>query len=209
MALSTIFLLVLASSLPAPSASSASIKDEAALISRARKMEDEAWQIIFDRHYPRLYAYLYYRTGDADSAEDMCGEVFEKAVKHIQRFTPRDGGLAGWLTRIAQNLAHDHYRRRKSRPPEPFELQESWIAHGDDPAGRLLSHETNVYLQQALQKLTPEQQNVILLRFIFQMKTLEVAHILHKSPGAVKSLQHRALISLRRELEVLGYYVAI
>lgn len=203
--LSQILLLALQSALQAE-AGSVNVIDDAVLIERARKLDDEAWQRIFEQHYPRIYAYLYYRVGNADVAEDLCGEVFERAVKNIRRFKSRDGGLGGWLTRIAQNLAHDYYRRSKSRPPEPLELNESWIAHGVDPASHLLNHEASAYLQQALQRLTPEQRDVILLRFIAQMRTLEVARILNKTTGAIKALQHRALASLRRELETLGYH---
>lgn len=200
-----ILLLSLYSSLQTQSGRT-SVEEDVALVARARKMDDEAWQIIFEQHYPRLYAYLYYRVGDADVAEDLCGEVFERAVKHIRRFKPRDGGLGGWLTRIAQNLARDYFRRSKAKPPDPLELNEAWIADSDDPAWCVLSQESIQYLQQALNRLTPEQRDVILLRFIAQMRTSEVAHILKKSPGAVKALQHRALLSLRRELEALGYY---
>jgi len=203
--LSQILLLALQSTLQAQRGSSNTV-DDAALVERARQLDDEAWKAIFDRHYPRLYAYLYYRVGNADVAEDLCGEVFERAVKSIHRFKTRDGGLSGWLTRIAQNLAHDYYRRNKSRPPDPLELNEAWIAHGDSPSRYLLNSEATAYLQQALQRLTPEQRDVILLRFIAQMRTPEVAGILNKTTGAIKALQHRALATLRRELETLGYH---
>jgi len=204
--LSHILLLALQSTLQAQTAPSISLQEEAALVERARKMDDEAWQIIFEQHYPRLYAYLYYRVGNADVAEDLCGEVFERAVKHIRRFKPRDGGLGGWLTRIAQNLARDYFRRNRGKAPDPLELNESWIADGADPASHLLGQEATEYLRTALQRLTPEQRDVILLRFIAQMRTPEVASMMNKTTGAVKALQHRALASLRRELETLGYY---
>jgi RNA polymerase sigma-70 factor (ECF subfamily) len=203
--LSHILLLALQSTLQSATGRS-SIEDENALVERARNFEDDAWQTIFETHYPRLFAYLYYRTGDPDVAEDLCGEVFERAVKHIKRFKPRDGGLGGWLTRIAQNLAHDYHRRNRSRPPDPLELNESWIAQGEDPSHHLLSRESARYLQKALEKLTPEQRDVILLRFIAQLRTAEVAHIMGKPQSAIKALQRRALAALRRELENLGYH---
>ncbi len=180
--------------------------DDDALVERARQLDDDAWRIIFNRHYPRLYSYLYYRVGDPNIAEDLCGEVFEKAIKNIHRFKSRDGGLAGWLTRIAQNLAHDYHRRRHTRPPDPLELNETWMETGDDPAHELLARESSAYLYQALQKLTDDQRDVILLRFIAQMRTPEVARTMGKTVGAVKALQHRALAALRRELETLGYH---
>ena len=205
MILSQILLLALQSTLQSPARRS-SFEDENALVERARRFEDDAWQTIFEEHYPRLYAFLYYRTGNPDVAEDLCGEVFERAVKNIKRFKPRDGGLGGWLTRIAQNLAHDYHRRHRSQPPDPLELNESWIAMGDDPAQQLLSNESARYLHQALQKLTPEQRDVILLRFIAQLRTPEVARIMGKPQTAIKALQRRALAALRRELEKLGYH---
>jgi len=200
-----ILLLALQASLSSQTQRTSS-QDDNALIERARKLDDEAWQIIFNRHYPRIYSYLYYKVGDPDVAEDLSGEVFERAVKNIRQFRSRGSGLAGWLTRIAQNLAHDHHRRRYSRPPDPLELNESWISDGLDPSRQVLSQESAAYLHQALQKLTPQQRDVILLRFIAQMRTPEVAKIMGKTEGAIKALQHRALASLRRELETLGYH---
>jgi len=204
--ISTILLLAVQNAIRAQASAVAPAEDEARLVERARHMDDEAWQTIFQLHYPRLYTYLYYHIGNADIAEDLCGEVFERAVKHIKKFRPRDGGLGGWLTRIAQNLARDYYRRNKSRPAQPLELNEAWVAADNDPVAHLLGNEASAYLRQALQKLTPEQREVILLRFIAQMRTAEVAKIMHKTPGAIKALQHRALLSLRRELEALGYH---
>ena len=198
----SILLLALQSTLAPP----AGIWEEEALLERAKKLENEAWQTIFNQHYPRLYSYLYYQVGNSDTAEDLCGQVFERAVKHIHRFKPRDGGLAGWLTRIAQNLARDYHRRNHTRAPAPLELNETWLSQGKDPSSLLLEQETSQYLYQALQRLTEEQRNVILLRFLAQMKLSEIARMMGKSVGAIKSLQHRALATLRKELEKIGYY---
>ncbi len=202
----TVPLQILLLALQTNLSSAPAVWKEEALLVRAKKLEDDAWQMIFQQHYPRLYSYLYYQVGNADVAEDLCGLVFERAVKHIHRFNPRKGGLAGWLTRIAQNLARDYHRRNRTRAPEPLELNEAWIAHGKDPSALLLAQESSRYLYQALQQLTEEQRNVILLRFLAQMKLPEVARTLGKSVGAVKSLQHRALATLRKELKKLGYY---
>ncbi len=199
-----ILLLALQASLSSPSSSQS--QDESALIERARQLDDTAWDIIFQQHYARLYSYLYYQVGDPDVAEDLTGEVFERAVKHIHRFQPRNGGLAGWLTRIAQNLARDYHRRRHTRPPDPLELNEAWMDSGHDPAADLLRQESTRLLYQALNRLTPDQRDVILLRFIAQMHTPEVARIMGKKEGAVKALQRRALAALRRELTSLGYH---
>ncbi|RME85021.1 MAG: sigma-70 family RNA polymerase sigma factor [Caldilineae bacterium] len=180
--------------------------DEVALVERARKLDNAAWQVIYDRYYSRLYGYLYYRVGDADLAEELTAQVFERAVKHIGRYRHQGSGLGAWLNRIAQNLANDVYRRRKARPPEPLELQEAWIDSGDDPAAAAIQQESYRYLHAALARLTPDQREVILLRFVARMTSPEIGRRLGKTTGAVKALQHRALAALRRELEALNYH---
>lgn len=177
-----------------------------ALVERAKRLDDDAWRILYDRHYARLYGYLYYRLYDPDLAEEYTAQVFEKAVRSIGQFHYRGVSLGAWLTRIAKNIATDHHRRAKTRPPDPLELNEMWIDSGDDPAQKMLSNESTKLLEQALKQLTPDQQHVILLRFVAQMTSSEAGKVLGKSPGAVKALQHRALGALRRELEALGYH---
>jgi len=180
--------------------------DELALVEAARRLEDGAWQTLFERHYPRLYSYLYYRVGDAEGAEDLTAQVFELAVRSIGRFQHRGASLGAWLMRIARNLAHDHYRRQKVRPPDPLELNETWFRGGDDPAHCAVHNESSRLLRQALERLTPEQRDVVLLRFVARMTGPEIARSMGKTAGAVKAIQHRGLASLRRELEALGYH---
>ncbi len=179
--------------------------DEAELVRRAQLFEEAAWQMIYDRYYPRLFGYLYYRVRDPDLAEDLTAQVFERAVKHIRRYRHK-GSLGAWLNRIAHNLAHDAYRRQKARPPSPLELKEEWISADSDPAATAIRNESQQYLARALDRLTPEQREVILLRFIARLSAPEIGRRLGKSPGAIKSLQHRALAALRRELEALQYH---
>ncbi len=180
--------------------------DEAALVEAARRLEDGAWHIIYEHHYPTLYAYLFYRVGDVTTAEDLAAQVFERAVRGIGRYQLRDAGLGAWLMRIAQNLAHDHYRRQKVRPPDPLELNEAWLQGGSDPAHHAIQNESLRLLRQALGSLTPEQRDVILLRFVARMTSSDVAKTMGKTAGAVKAIQHRGLAALRRELEALGYH---
>lgn len=179
--------------------------DERQLIERARQLDDGAWRTIFAQNYRRLFGLLYYRVGEADVAEELVSQVFEQAVKNIHRFDDRGIALGVWLSRIAQNLAVDYHRRRKSRPPAPLELNEAWISRDADPARQSLQNERLRYLALALDRLTPEQRDVILLRFVGQFSAPEVGASLGKTSGAVKALQHRALAALRRELEALGY----
>lgn len=180
--------------------------DELALVERARQLDEQAWQIIYDRYYNRLFGYLYYRVGDPDLAEDLTAQVFERAIKNINRYRHRGSDLGAWLNRIAQNLANDLYRRRKVRPPTPLELNEDWISAGTDPAQHALHTESSQVLAQALSRLTPEQREVILLRFIARLTSPEIGKRMGKTTGAIKALQHRALAALRRELEAINYH---
>ena len=179
--------------------------DELALVERARRFDEQAWQTIYDRYYRRLFGYLYYRVGDPDLAEEMVAQVFERAVKNISRYRYRGTDLGAWLNRIAANLAHDAHRRQKSRPPAPLELNEAWIGDGPDPAHQALHSESSRMLTKALSQLTPDQREVILLRFVARMTSSDIGRQMGKTTGAIKALQHRALASLRRELEALDY----
>ncbi len=189
------------------------------LLMRARRMDEDAWQIIFNRYYPRLYSFISSRVDDPCVAEDLANEVFERAVKSIQSFRSQEPeSLGGWLNRIAQNLIYDYYRYQahyhQVEPPEDRPEQDliTWIAYleganleGYDPSQQLLAKESYRYLYEALHNLTEEQRDVILLRFLAQMRISEVAKRMKKSEGAIKALQFRALAALRRELRKLGY----
>lgn len=198
----SILLLVLAEQL-----GETSFDDEIALIERARQLDDDAWQIIYNRYYNRLYSFFYFRFGDTELAEELTAQVFERAVKHICHFRHQGSTLGAWLHRIAHNLANDQLRRHKSGPPAPpLELIEEGIKSEDDPWIHVLQDEATRLLRQALDRLTPEQREIVLLRFVAQMTAPEIATITGKTTGAIKALQHRALASLRRELEALGYH---
>ncbi len=197
-----------------PSDSSDSNGPSESLLIRARCLDEEAWRIIFDRYYPRLYGFVSRRVHDPCVAEDLTNEAFERAVRSIHHFRSTDiQSLGGWLKRIAQNLIYDYYRDQAHRqwvdPLEdhPEESVFIWIAdEGEhDPSYYLLAEESYRYLYEALRHLTTEQQNVILLRFIDQLRISEVAKRMRKSEGAIKALQFRALAALRRELRKLGY----
>jgi len=180
--------------------------DEHALVERARRFDEQAWQTIYDRYYRRLFGYLYYRVGNADETEELVAQVFERAVKNIGRYRYRGTDLGAWLNRIAANLAHDTHRRQKARPPAPLELNEAWIDGGNDPAQKALHAESSQMLAKALSQLTPDQREVILLRFVARMTSPEIGRQMGKTTGAIKALQHRALAALRRELEALNYH---
>jgi RNA polymerase sigma-70 factor (ECF subfamily) len=169
------------------------------LLGLARKHETQALTEIYDRYAESIYRYLYRLVGDAGYAEDLTSEVF---VKLLQVLNTRKGPrtqLQGWLYRVAHNLAMDWFRQQNRR--SSVSLNEELAAGGDSPPAAMERRQAHGQLHRAISQLTPDQQQVILLRFGEGLKLTEVAVLMDKSEGAIKVLQHRAVQRLRKLLE--------
>ena len=170
--------------------------DESALVQRARQMERAAISALYRRHVQAIYRYIYYRVGDASTVEDLTAEVFLRAIEGLPDYEPRGVPFVAWLYRIAQARVADHFRREQRAGRAAIE--EDWPSGDDSPLSqveRSLYHEE---LRAAIKRLTSDQQQVIVLKFVEGLSNTEVAQILGKTEGAVKSLQHRALNALHR-----------
>jgi RNA polymerase sigma-70 factor (ECF subfamily) len=163
----------------------------------ASRGDSEALGHIYDAYAERIYSYLYRRLGDSSLAQDLTADVFLRVVEVAG--TPRfcQGALAPWLYRLAHNRLVDHFRRSKEAPM-PENLPD--VASDSSSVGLEMGVEPGV-LRSALRRLTPDQQQVIALKFLEDWSNAQVAVALGKSEGAVESLQFRALGSLRRILE--------
>ena len=165
---------------------------------RAQKGAEDAMSYLYLNHYQRIYRYLYYRAGDTQTAEDLTSEVFLKMVQALPRYRLQNIPFQAWLFQIARNLAIDHHRKHESHPDVemPEDLKEDGQSLDEDLEIKL----TSDLLSGALNKLTDDQRDVILLRFVDGMSLAQVAQVLHRSEDSVKGLQRRALISLRQTL---------
>ena len=170
--------------------------DEPSLIERAKRYDPKAISELYKRHVQKIYRYIYYRVGDVNVAEDLTAEVFLRALEGLEGFTYRGIPFSAWLHRIAHARVMDHFRRRGRR--EHLPLDERLVAKGKGPQATVEARLDHEELQSAIAQLTTDQQRVIILKFVEGLSNAEVAHILGKSEGAVKSLQHRALNSLQR-----------
>jgi RNA polymerase sigma-70 factor (ECF subfamily) len=171
---------------------------EAALLERARELDSRALGQIHDQYYPEIYRYALYRTGDAHVAEDIAGEVFLRLLDAVHKGRAPQTTLRGWLFGVAANLVADHFRRA---PRESAPLDDSLAA----PEALTAQAEGNLQkraVRAALRRLTPEQQEVLTLRFGDGFSVEETATTLGKTATAVKALQFRALEALRRWVEV-------
>ena len=176
------------------------MQDDATLVAQAKQGERAAFEQIYDQHRQPIFNYIYFRVGDSDLAEDLTSDVFVRMVDKIGKYTQNGRPLAAWLYTIARNLVIDHHRRDNQLTWVPLEerLIEARDYNPDNETDRNLLQEC---LMKALQHLTDEQRQVILLKFVERRSNADVGTILGKTEGSIKSLQHRALAALRRALD--------
>ena len=170
------------------------------LVDRAQGGDREALEELYLLHFDRIYSYLHMSVGNRHDAEDLTTQTFLKMLESINRFRWQAAPFSAWLFRIAHNLARDHFRsRRRWQPeedvPEPRGEEEP---SAETLAMRTIGRESMLTM---IEGLSPEQQQVLTLKFVFNFSNGEVAGILGKTEGAIKSLQHRALVSLQKQLE--------
>lgn len=170
-----------------------------ALIRRAQALDPGALAELYDRYFDGIYRYLFTRLRHQADAEDLTEQVFLKMVDSIQRYRPRGVAFSSWLYRIAHNLLVDRYRRAGRDPVELTDQVRDRRPQAD-PAAMSQNSEDRRRLLEAMRRLTPEQQQVITLRFIDNLDVEEVARLTRRRPGAIHSMQHRALASLYRFL---------
>ncbi|MFC2001258.1 sigma-70 family RNA polymerase sigma factor [Chloroflexota bacterium] len=175
--------------------------DEESLIRRAQQRDQEALTQLYEENFDKIYRYVVFKIGDRTEAEDITQQVFLKALKSISSFRWKGTSFSAWLYRIAHNQIVDHLRRKTKRATVP--LDES-LAGSDssDPRVEVEQKLDIENLASATRKLTKAQQEVISLRFTSELSIAQVAGIMGKSEGAVKALQHSAILSLRRVLTV-------
>ena len=172
---------------------------EDALIRRAQALDPGALAELYDRHFDGIYRYLFTRVRHQADAEDLTEQVFLKMVDSISRYRPQGVAFSSWLYRIAHNLLVDRYRRAGREAVELSAQVQDNRAH-TDPAAMAQNSDERRRLSEAIQRLTPEQQQVITMRFIDNLDVDEIARLTHRRPGAIHSMQHRALASLYRFL---------
>jgi RNA polymerase sigma-70 factor, ECF subfamily len=169
------------------------------LVERAQKGDRSALEELYLIHFDRIYSYLHVSVGNRHDAEDLTTQTFLKMLESIGRFRWQSAPFSAWLFRIAHNLAMDHFRARKRVQPEE-EVPEP--LGSEEPSAELEAMQSigRQSMLELIDKLSPEQQQVLTLKFVFNFPNADVAKILDKTEGAIKSLQHRALASLQKQL---------
>jgi RNA polymerase sigma-70 factor (ECF subfamily) len=179
------------------SISSPSFKDAdsmALLFSRAKTGEIAAFGEIYNLFFKKIYRFIFFRVGHKEVAEDLAEEVFLKAFAKIASIN-ESGAFEGWLYRIARNLVIDYYRKKKSTGAlEEIENTLEYETNVVDIEN--LQEQQKVFLK-LLKELGAEQQVVIKLKFLEELENSEIAELLGKNEGAIRVIQHRAIVKLQ------------
>jgi RNA polymerase sigma-70 factor, ECF subfamily len=176
-----------------------SIEHVRELVARGQHGDREALEELYLIHFDRIYSYLHVSVGNRHDAEDLTTQTFLRMLEKIGSFKWQSAPFSAWLFRIAHNLAMDHFRARRRWQPEE-EVPEP--PGEEEPSAELEAMQTigRESMLKLIDRLSPEQQQVLTLKFVFNLPNAEVAAILDKTEGAIKSLQHRALVSLQKQI---------
>jgi RNA polymerase sigma-70 factor, ECF subfamily len=171
------------------------------LLECAERAEPAALGMLYDRFSIRIYNYIYHRVGQADVAEDLTAQVFVKMLEAVNQRRGWQSSFTGWLFRIAHNLVVDHYRHKRRSMVVNIDDATPLAASDGDPVRGSEADYDREQLRLSLGKLTDEQAQVITLRFLEDLSIAEVADVMEKTEGAIKALQYRAVLALRRMME--------
>jgi RNA polymerase sigma-70 factor (ECF subfamily) len=175
--------------------------EEQEILERASQGDQEAFGRLYGIYVVRIYNYVYYRTGNVHDAEDLTARVFFRAMHHIQSYTDRGVPFSAWLYRIAHNLIANWHRDRSRHQEIPLSDAPTLHFRGDPPEAALMQTQERDLLLRIIRHLPAERQQLLILKFVEHMSNAEIGEIMGRSEGAVKSLYHRTLLSLRDELE--------
>ena len=165
----------------------------------AAQGDQDAFTVIYQRYVKRIYNYVYYRTGSAHDAEDLTEKVFFRVLNNIGTYNNRGFPFSAWLYRIAHNLVANWYRDNKRKNEVSIEDHEFTLKHSDQLEHNVEKNQEIDTLLEAIRKLPAERQNLLILKFVERLSNEEIALIMGKTEGAIKSLYHRTLRVLRND----------
>jgi RNA polymerase sigma-70 factor (ECF subfamily) len=175
------------------------------LVERCLSGEEAAWETLVRTHTRRVYGYCYRFTGKDSEAQDLTQDIFVRVFRSLKTYRSDEGAFVAWLGRLSRNLLIDHYRRTKQeRATESIEEQlpmiEETAAASARPDGMLAGREASEVLQAALQRLSPDLREAVILRDLQEMEYREIAEVLKIPEGTVKSRLNRGRAELARVL---------
>jgi RNA polymerase sigma-70 factor (ECF subfamily) len=174
-------------------------ENDATLIIRAKE-NPEAFGALYERYVDRIYNYICYRTGNNQDAEDLTARTFYRALNHFQGYEDRGAPFSAWLYRIAHNLVANWHRdnsRRKIVTMEDLVLR---APKEKGPAAEAEKLDQEDVLLAAVRRLAPDRQQLVILKHAEGLTNAEIGEVMGRTEGAIKSLYHRTLVTLRDDL---------
>lgn len=166
--------------------------EEELLIQKAKSGDEEAFRALYDTYITPIYRFVFLKVQQRQDAEDITQHTFVSAWENIRTYEHRGFPFSSWLYRIAGNAVIDHFRTHR-HTIDVDAVPEDFLAHHDETESEL---DTSIEMKEvriALQSLEPDQQNVIIMKFVEDLSNKEIAAALQKSEGAIRVIQHRAL----------------
>ena len=176
------------------------LADESGLVERA-KTDPEAFGILYERYVNKVYSYIYYRVGNHHDAEDLTARTFHRALDHIDHYVQRGAPFSAWLYRIAHNLVANWHRDHSRRKVVSLEDVNLSPPLREGPQHQAEQKEEENELLAAVRRLPADRQQLLILKFVEEMSNTQIGLVMGRSEGAIKSLYHRTLLSLREMLE--------
>jgi len=176
--------------------------EEQELIKRA-KVDPEAFGELYEQYVERIYNYIYFRTGNVHDAEDLTGKVFFKALQAIGNYKDMGLPFSAWLYRIAHNQIANYHRDRSRKREISIDDMATvdLAAHSRSPETVAIRQQEHEDLLRMVGDLTPLKREVVFLKFVEKLSNAEIAKVLNKSEGAIKSIYHRTLLELREKID--------
>jgi len=174
------------------------MEDEQTLLAALRDLDPQAITRAHEVYFPIVYRYAHYRLGDDTVAEDLASDAFIRLLEALHAGQGPASSLRGWLMGTISNLVNDYYRKIYNKPTE--HLGEAIPDQSGNPTFQSERSDQRAALRTALLELTPDQQNVLALRFGSGCSLAETAEIMRKKTNAIKQLQFRALVALRNNI---------
>lgn len=173
------------------------------LLERAKQNSQDAQRVIYERYFPPIYQFIRLRINEREKARDIAADVFLDFFVALKSSHPPQTHLRAWLFRVARNKVYDHYGKQKQFPATTLDEWEPGSAE-ENPEAALIHSLRIERVRRVLNMLAAEQQEVLLLRFGQGLNLRETADLMDKSVSAIKSLQFRAIDTLRQLLTDTG-----
>lgn len=176
------------------------LANENALVEQA-KTDPQAFGALYERYANKIYNYIYYRVGNHHDAQDLTARTFYRALNHIEGYVQRGAPFSAWLYRIAHNLLANWHRDQSRRKVVSLEDVKLSAQQREGPQQIAEDREEQAKLLATIHNLPPDRQELLILKFVEGLSNAEIGAVMNRSEGAIKSLYHRTLVSLREMLD--------